>query len=283
MRTKRRKVSARWLAGVVLVLACGVAEGAFMEFGGAPVDYVKIRLWKEDGELKSEFRGVETEFGEIAGVFRGLAGRGATEMALHWLVDGDVTVRELSAKVGALAAIGFTNQFFLANGETTAQHLEFDLADFAVWDGTELEEVRGEEEDDGAADAALAEVQARARAGAAHFTEAIAGADSLRVRKAELPHSSFSGPVAYETADPEEIAELGRVIRFEAPWEGGLCACIGEPTFEWLRDGELLVKATFVGGHEIRWHDGELTPGLTAESAKELKAWLEKRGIPYEH
>ena len=143
MRTKRRKVSARGLAGVVLVLACGVAEGAFMEFGGPPVDYVKIRLWKEDGELKSEFRGVETEFGEIAGVFRGLAGRGATELALHWLVDGDVTVRELSAKVGALAALGFTNQFFLANGETTAQHLEFDLADFAVWDGEELED--GEE------------------------------------------------------------------------------------------------------------------------------------------
>ena len=42
--------------------------------------------------------------------------------------------------MGALAALGFTNQFFLAVGETTAQHLEFDLADFAVWDGAELEE-----------------------------------------------------------------------------------------------------------------------------------------------
>ena len=137
-------------------------------------------------------------------------------------------------------------------------------------------------EDSGAADAALAEEQARARGGAAKFAEAIAEADALRVRKAEYPFTSERGPVAYETENTTEIAELEKIFRFVDPYDGWLCACVGEPTFEWLRDGELLVKATFVGGHEIRWHDGELTPGLTAESAKELKAWLEERGIPYE-
>ena len=146
MNADGKQTSKGWKSAAVAVMLCAaavVAEGAFMEVDGDPVDYVKIRLWKEDGELKSEFRGVETEFGEIAEDFGRIAGRGHADWPVHWLVGREVTVGELSAKVGALAALGFTNQFFLAVGETTAQHLEFDLANFAVWDGAELED--GEE------------------------------------------------------------------------------------------------------------------------------------------
>ena len=135
-----------WKSCAVAVMLCAaavVAEGAFMDVDGDPVDYVKIRLWKEDGELKSEFWGMETEFWEIAGDFRRIAGRGHADWPVHWLVGGEVTVRELSEKMGTLAALGFTNQFFMAGGATERQVLEFDLGN--AWEWPE-EEFQGEEE-----------------------------------------------------------------------------------------------------------------------------------------
>ena len=130
----------------------------------------------------------------------------------------------------------------------------------------------------------LEEERERARAGAAHFAEAIAGADTVWVRgMGGNGEASCKGPVVFETADPAEIEALGGIFRFDADsWDGGLCACLGKPTFEWRRGGRTLAQATFLGASQIRWEGGDLMPPFAAGAEEALVAWMEERGIPHD-
>ena len=130
----------------------------------------------------------------------------------------------------------------------------------------------------------LEEERERARAGAAHFAEAIAGADTVWVRgMGGNGEASCKGPVVFETADPAEIEALGGIFRFDADaWDGWLCACLGKPTFEWRRGGRTLAQATFLGASQIRWEGGDLMPPFAAGAEETLVAWMEERGIPHD-
>ena len=130
----------------------------------------------------------------------------------------------------------------------------------------------------------LEEERERARAGAADFAKAIAGADAVWVRgMGENGEASRIGPVVFETANPAEIEALGGIFRFDADsWDGWLCACLGKPTFEWRRGGRTLAQATFLGASQIRWEGGDLMPPFAAGAEEALVAWMEERGIPHD-
>ena len=101
MRTKRRKVSARWLAGVVLVLACGVAEG-------------RAETWEKLGTMvvpKFECEGAAAKevldcIGEITGmgvrVKPGDALEGKPPLTIHWQ---GASVRDIALGVGEILCL----------------------------------------------------------------------------------------------------------------------------------------------------------------------------------
>lgn len=136
-----KQVLKRAAAVSVLAMWAGVAIAVGAErrhFGGDGIpDYFRMRLWKDDGELKCAFMDREMDFEEAVGIWRKFAEKGRTNAAVMWGIAGGVTMQEASEKLGALVALGFRDQFYLVPGAKEGQVFIFNLED--VWDAEEVE------------------------------------------------------------------------------------------------------------------------------------------------
>lgn len=132
-----------------------------------------------------------------------------------------------------------------------------------------------------------AEFRAECRKETRRFAALIAKADSLsvedlRARWGDVPPRD----AAYETADPEEIAEFNALFQFDVHDEPGFeHLCAGHPGVTWRRKGKPVVSISIGHGESVRWDGFGYWIGdvpLTPDSRARLAEWFRQRGIRVE-
>lgn len=111
--------------------------------------------------------------------------------------------------------------------------------------------------------------------------DALQDVEGIRVRGGGTCHRWEPEPTLCETRDAAAIEALVSSIEVDEARSGFHCMCCGDPTFEFLRKGEVVVSLGFHHGESLRWPEGRWEGGssLTEGSVRRLLDWLEARGI----
>ncbi|NLX24781.1 MAG: leucine-rich repeat domain-containing protein [Lentisphaerae bacterium] len=115
------------------------------------------------------------------------------------------------------------------------------------------------------------------------LVKALQGIDRFRVRSggSVIFKSDPLPETLYETTDSREIDALVKMLRIDPEQSHYYCGCYGSPTFEFYREGELVVMLSFHHGRSLRWGRGEWpADGVLDDDSRDLLlSWLDQRGV----
>lgn len=115
----------------------------------------------------------------------------------------------------------------------------------------------------------------------AALRKALEGADHLRVRSGGTCHRRIKEErTLFEVNGAEAVSKVINHIAIAEEHSGGHCMCCGEPSFEFMKDGKIVLTLGFHHGQGVRWPEG--WPGdaaITPESAERLCLWLDQNGV----
>jgi hypothetical protein len=111
---------------------------------------------------------------------------------------------------------------------------------------------------------------------------AVRGTTRLRIRSGGTCHRvPEEERTLAEITDPQEIERFLKMIDVDERQSRGVCACCGNPTFEFYAGERLLAMIGYHHQERLRWADGEWGADgeLTARSWDSLLSWLTEHGV----
>lgn len=111
---------------------------------------------------------------------------------------------------------------------------------------------------------------------------AVQGTTKLRVRSGGTCHRRpKEEKTLAEVTDPQEIERFLKTVDIDESRSRGVCACCGNPTFEFYAGERLLAMVGYHHQQRLRWAGGEWGADgeLTARSQESLLSWLTQHGV----